>query len=132
MFFKFLVTKEHTKQKLQKTSFGKVWRLKPAVHCIFLKSSLLQGMANLSFSLKERQNSARFNCAAVTINKMTSRSCEDRNCFKGQLIVVFSHNNLALTFPTNTELLGCLEGYLEGSRELKIFCSSLQRIHSLD
>ena len=44
----------------------------------------------------------------------------------------FSHNNLALTFPTNTELLGCLEGYLEGSRELKIFSSSLQRIHSLD
>ena len=48
-----------------------------------LKSSLLQDMANLNFSLKERQTSARFNCAAVTISKMTSRSCEDRNCFKG-------------------------------------------------
>ena len=131
MFFKFLVTKEHTKQKLQKTSFGKVWRLKPAVHCIFLKSSLLKGMANVSFSLKEKQNSARFNCVAVPISKMTSRSCDERNCFKG-LSLFFSHNNLALTFPTNTELLGCLEGYLEGSRELKIFCSSLQRIYSLD
>ena len=33
----------------------KVWRLKPAVHSIFWKSSLLQGMANLRFSLKDRQ-----------------------------------------------------------------------------
>ena len=97
---------------------------------MFLRS-LLQGMANLSFSLKERQNSARFNYAAVTISKMTSRSYEDRNCFNG-LSLFFSHNNLALTFPTNTELLGCVEGYLEGSRELEIFRSSLQRIHSLD
>ena len=93
-----------------------------------LKSSLLQGMANLSFSLKERQNSVRFNYAAVTISKMTSRSCEERNCFKGlSLSFLTTTSNIALTFQTNTELIGCLEG----SRELKLFCSSLQRIYLL-
>ena len=81
-----------------------------------LKSSLLQGMANLSFSLRERQNSARFNYVAVTISKMTSRSCEERNCFKGlTLFFLTTTSNIALTFPTNTELVGCLEG----GRELK-------------
>ena len=96
--------------------------------CIFLKSFFMQGMANLSFSLKERQNSARFNCAAVIISKMTSRSCEERNCFKGlSLFFLTTTSNIAPTFPTNTELIGCLEG----SRELKLFCSSLQRIYVL-
>ena len=66
-------------------------------------------MANLSFSLRERQNSARFNYVAVTISKMTSRSFEERNCF------LTTTSNIALTFPTNTELVGCLEG----GRELK-------------
>ena len=73
-------------------------------------------MANLSFSLRERQNSARFNYVAVTISQMTSRSCEERNCFKGlTLFFLTTTSNIALTFPTNTELVGCLEG----GRELK-------------
>ena len=75
-------------------------------------------MANLRFSLKERQNSARFNSAAVIISKMTSLSCEERNCSKGLLLFFFTTtSNIALTFPTKTELLGCLEG----SRELNFF-----------
>ena len=32
---------------------------------------------------KKKQNSASFNFVAVTISKMTLRSCEERNCFKG-------------------------------------------------
>ena len=53
---------------------------------------------------------------AVTISKMTSRSCEERNCFKGlTLFFLTTTSNIALTFPTNTELVGCLEG----GRELK-------------
>ena len=73
------------------------------------KNLFLQGKENLSFSLKERQNSGRrLSVVAMTISKMTSRSCEDFavhwemfNCFKG--LWLFFHtttSNTALTFPT--------------------------------
>ena len=73
------------------------------------KNLFLQGTANLSFSLKERQNSwRRLTVMAMTISKMTSRSCEDFavhwemfNCFKG--LWLFFHtttSNTALTFAT--------------------------------
>ena len=94
IFLKFLVTKEHRKLN----------------RLYLLNSSFLQDI-NVSFSLKERQNSARLNCAVVTIGKMSSRSCEERNCFKGlTLFFLTTTSNIALTFPTNTELVGCLEG----------------------
>ena len=47
-----------------------------------------------------------------------------------RLIVVFFRTmtpNIALNFPANTELIGCLEG-----RELKKVCSSKQWIQYLD
>ena len=45
---------------------------------------------------------------------MTSQSCEERNCFKGlSLFFLTTTSNIALTFPTNTERVGCLEGSRE-------------------
>ena len=86
MFLKFLVTKEHRK-------------LKPAVSSqLFL---FVRYQCTKLLSLKKRKKSARFHCAAVNISKMTSRSCEERNCFKGlSLFFLKTTTNIALTFPT--------------------------------
>ena len=88
IFLKFLVTKEHRKSN----------------RLYLLNSSVLQDINVLSFSLKERQNSARLNCAVVTISKMTSRSCVERNCFKGLtlfFLTTTSNKGLALKEAEN-------------------------------
>ena len=106
IFLKFLVTNEHTK-----------------LNCSFLKSSFWKVWRNLSFSLKERQNSARFNRAAVTISKMTSRSCQDfafhwemLNCFKGSSLffhTTTSNIQCSAYLSNKYWAVGCLEVFLK-------------------
>ena len=101
------------------------------------KNLFLQGTANLSFPLKERKNSGRrLSVMAMTISKMTSRSCEHFavhwemfNCFKGlSLFFLTTTSNTALTFPTILSWFK-LSWIIKDSWKI---CSSLQRIHSLD
>ena len=93
-------------------------------------------MANLSLSLKERQKFSEVNCAAATISKMTSRSCQDfafhwemLNCFKGSSLFFHTASNTQFSAYLSNKYwsgwLSCLEG-----RELKTFFSILQRYDS--